>query len=112
MKKYLNASVFIIAIACIRSVLQRELWFDEALTLLNFVLPLDPEGNASAEEIEARKKLTQYSVVWSPSGQENKVVISGLGGKDTAGFKVYGGGAMSPAQLQKHTVGAAVKKDK
>lgn len=41
MKKYLNASVFIIAIACIRSVLQRELWFDEALTLLNFVLPLD-----------------------------------------------------------------------
>ncbi|MBO5688358.1 MAG: hypothetical protein J6S73_00415 [Lentisphaeria bacterium] len=78
----------------------------------NFVLPLDPEGNASAEEIEARKKLTQYSVVWSPSGQENKVVISGLGGKDTAGFKVYGGGAMSPAQLQKHTVGAAVKKDK
>ena len=51
-------------------------------------------------------------MVWSPSGQENKVVISGLGGKDTAGFKVYGGGAMSPAQLQKHTVGAAVKKDK
>ena len=41
MKKYLNALVFIIAIACIRSVLQRELWFDEALTLLNFVLPLD-----------------------------------------------------------------------
>ena len=41
MKKYLNASVFIIAIACIRPVLQRELWFDEALTLLNFVLPLD-----------------------------------------------------------------------
>ena len=41
MKKYLYAIPFIIAAAAIRPVLQRELWFDEALTLLNFVLPLD-----------------------------------------------------------------------
>lgn len=41
MKKYLYAIPFIVAAAAIRPVLQRELWFDEALTLLNFVLPLD-----------------------------------------------------------------------
>ena len=41
MKKYICAVVFIIAAAALRPVLQRELWFDEALTLLNFVLPLE-----------------------------------------------------------------------
>ena len=41
MKKYIYAVVFIIAAAALRPVLQRELWFDEALTLLNFVLPLE-----------------------------------------------------------------------
>lgn len=41
MKKYLYALPFIIAAAALRPVLLRELWFDEALTLLNFVLPLD-----------------------------------------------------------------------
>ena len=43
MKKYIYAIPFIIAAAAIRPVLQRELWFDEALTLLNFVLPLELE---------------------------------------------------------------------
>ena len=41
MKKYLYILPFIVAVAAMRSVLLRELWFDEALTLLNFVLPLD-----------------------------------------------------------------------
>ena len=41
MKKYLYSLPFIFTIAAMRSVLLRELWFDEALTLLNFVLPLD-----------------------------------------------------------------------
>lgn len=77
-----------------------------------FILPLDPEGNASAEEIEARKKLIQFSVVWSPAGQENKVVISGLGKADAAGFTVYGGGVMTPEYLLKHTVAVSDKKDK
>ena len=43
MKKYLYILLFIFAVAAMRSVLLRELWFDEALTLLNFVLPLDWE---------------------------------------------------------------------
>ena len=56
------------------------------------------------EEIAARKKLTQFSLIWAPSRQENKVVISGLAKPDLTGFKVYGGGVMSPEYLQKHTL--------
>jgi hypothetical protein len=70
----------------------------------NFELPIDPEGTASEEEIAARKKLTQFSLIWAPSRQENKVVISGLAKPDLTGFKVYGGGVMSPEYLQKHTL--------
>lgn len=75
-----------------------------------FELPLDPEGNASAEEIEARKKLTQFSLVWEPADQENKVVISGLASPELAGFKVYGGGVMRPEYLKAHTVAETVDK--
>lgn len=70
----------------------------------HFELPLDPEGTATAEELEARKKLTQFSLVWAPSNQANKVVISGLAQTDLSGFTVYGGGLMSPEYLQKHTL--------
>ena len=70
----------------------------------NFELPLDPDGDADEKTIEARKKLTQFSLVWSPSNQVNKVVISGLAKPDLTGFTVYGGGVMSPEFLQKHTL--------
>ena len=72
----------------------------------NFELPLDPEGTAAEEEIAAKKKLTQFSLVWAPARQENKVVISGLARPDLTGFTVLGGGVMSPEYLQKHTLNA------
>ncbi len=70
----------------------------------NFELPLDPEGNADEEEIAARKSLTQFSLVWSPAGQDKKVVISGLAKPDLAGFTVFGGGVMAAEYLQEHTL--------
>ncbi len=41
MKKYLQLIPALVGIAAALMVIKRELWFDEALTLLNFVLPLD-----------------------------------------------------------------------
>ena len=72
----------------------------------NFELPLDPEGTATETEIAAMKKLTQFSLVWAPARQMNKVVICGLANPDLSGFKVYGGGVMSPEYVQKHTLNA------
>ena len=70
----------------------------------SFELPLDPEGTATEEEIAKLKELTQFSLVWAPSRQTDKVVISGLAQSDLSGFKVYSGGVMSPEYLQKHTL--------
>ena len=41
MKKYRWLASLVIALLTSYAVLRRELWFDEALTLLNFVLPLE-----------------------------------------------------------------------
>ena len=41
MKKYLQLIPALVGIAAALMAIKRELWFDEALTLLNFVLPLD-----------------------------------------------------------------------
>ena len=41
MSKYLKIVPLLVAALTALSVIRRELWFDEALTLLNFVLPLD-----------------------------------------------------------------------
>ena len=68
----------------------------------NFVFSLNPDGTADEKTVELRRQLTQFSLVWTPSGQQNSVVVNGLAKPDLSGFTVYSGGVMSPEYLKKH----------
>ncbi len=70
----------------------------------SFDLPLDPEGNLKPDEVEERRRMLQFSLVWSPRDQTEKIVISGVGNPDLSGLTILGGGRMSPEYLKLHTL--------
>ena len=109
---------FFEAVAAARKYVQNGMYYDISAHEFNctrfqmpqvrrtdFEFSLNPDGKADEEAIEKRKKLTQFSLVWTPREENNSVVVYGLAADpDLTGFAVFGGGVMSPEYLKKHTL--------
>lgn len=108
---------FAAAVAAGRNFVQNGLYYDISAHEFNctrfqmpqvrrtdFAVSLNPDGTADEAALKLRKKLTQFSLVWTPVDQTNSVVVIGLAKPDLSGFAVYGGGVMSPEYLKKHTL--------